>query len=54
VLSHAVNVIAGKDNLHRVFVGPFNNPQQITSIQDLLRQGGLSEGHIVHEGIANK
>jgi rare lipoprotein A len=54
VLSHAVNVIAGKDNLHRVFVGPFYNPQQISSIQDLLRLGGISEGHIVHEGIANK
>jgi rare lipoprotein A len=53
VLSHAVNVIAGKDNLHRVFVGPFNNPQQVASIQDLLREIGVSEGHIVPEGIAN-
>ena len=51
VLSQAVNVIVGKDNLHRVFVGPFNNPLQIASIQDLLRQRGISEGHIVSKGI---
>jgi rare lipoprotein A len=53
ILPHAVNVIAGKDELHRVFVGPFNNPQQIASIQDLLRQIGLSGGHMVHDGIRN-
>lgn len=53
VLPHAVNVVAGKDKLHRVFVGPFNSPQQVASIQDLLRQRGLNEGHIVRNGIRN-
>lgn len=53
VLSQAVNVVAGKDKLHRVFVGPFDSPQQVASSQDLLKQRGLSEGHIVPDGMRN-
>lgn len=53
ILPHAVNVVAGQDKLHRVFVGPVNSPQQLASIQDLLRQQGLSEGHIVHDATGN-
>lgn len=53
VLSQPINVVAGKDKLHRVFVGPFNSPQQVASSQNLLKQRGLSEGHIVPEGIRN-
>jgi rare lipoprotein A len=54
VLPHAVNVIAGRDKLHRVFVGPLSNPQQVASTQNLLRQKGLSQGHVVHDGITNE
>ena len=53
VLSKPINVVAGRDKLHRVFVGPFNSPQQVASSQNLLKQRGLSEGHIVPEGIRN-
>ncbi len=53
VLSQAVNVITGRDKLHRVFVGPFNNRQQVVGVQGLLRQRGLSQGHIVQNDIRN-
>jgi rare lipoprotein A len=53
VLTHGVNVVAGRDNLHRVFVGPFNSPQQVTNTQGLLRQRGISAGHVVHESIVS-
>ncbi len=53
VVSHAVNVIIGRDKLHRVFVGPFNSRQQVVGIQSLLRQRGLSQGHIVQNDIRN-
>ncbi len=53
ILSHTVNVVAGKDKLHRVFVGPVNSPQQLASIQNLLKQQGLSEGHVIRDGTGN-
>lgn len=53
VVSQAVNVIVGRDKLHRVFVGPFSDRHQVVSIQSLLQHRGLSQGHIVQNDIRN-
>lgn len=53
VATQSVDVVTGSDNLHRVFVGPISSPQEVLRVQYLLRQKGLSEGHIAQSSTRN-
>lgn len=49
VLSAPVNIIEGKDRLHRVTLGPTANKQQILDWRRVLQANGLGLGYIVSQ-----